>query len=144
MNEGVLDLRASKTLVPLSALAILFGLTDFAKATDDCPSDVTIEISSIGYSGQFNVDLRLGTRPGSQFIDSTTMSDSGTYTFHSVCPGTYFFSVGPADSDYVSVTSYFDVHFDGETYNNPAISIFYTSDPNSSGNEVGNAAKSDL
>jgi hypothetical protein len=126
-------LLLSPTIVPMTS----------AQAQTDCPSNVTINISSIGYSGQFAVDLRAGYRPGSTFIATTTMSDSGTFTFYNVCPGTYFFAIGPYESQYVSVTQYFEVTYDGENYSNPTISVYYTSDPNG-GNAVGSAAKAEL
>lgn len=132
-----------KPLIAALSFALALVPTTLGRAQTDCPSQVTIRISSIGYSGFFAVDLRSGYRPGSVVSATTTMSDSGTYTFFGVCPGTYFFAIGPYESEYVSVTSYFDVTFDGETYNNPEMEVFYTSDPNS-GNPVGSESKSAL
>ena len=64
-------------------------------------------------------------------------------TFSNVCPGTYFFAIGPETPDSVSVTSYFNVTFDGETYNNPEISVYYTS-ATGDGKQVDTARKSEL
>jgi hypothetical protein len=136
-------MRVHEAVIAVLAFVLLLFPASLGWTQSDCPSAVTIDISSIGYSGQFAVDLRYGYRPGSSVVSSTTMSDSGAFTFYNVCPGTYFFSIGPYESQYVSVTDYFDVTFDGETYNNPTISVFYTSDPDS-GNAVGSAAKSEL
>jgi hypothetical protein len=137
--DSLRDLRA--LIAVLLFVSIIVPMTS-ARA-QDCPSSVTINISSIGYGGDFAVDLRSGHRPGSMFVATTTMSSSGTFTFYNVCPGTYFFAIGPFESQSVSVTDYFDVNFDGQSYDNPSISVYYTSDPNG-GNAVGSAAKSDL
>jgi hypothetical protein len=112
-------------------------------AAQDCPSKVTLKVNSIGYSGQFTVELRSGTRPGSEVEDTVEMSSGGQHTFDDVCPGTYFFAIGPAASEEVSVTSYFEVTFDGRTYNNPVITVFYTTSAGS-GQTVGRARKSEL
>ena len=125
-----------KALIALAAMA--FVATTAARAGEDCPSEVTINISSIGYSGAFAVELRR-----SDVEETATMDNAGTHTFHNVCPGTYFFAIGPQDSDEVSVTSYFDVTFDGRSYNNPNISIYYSS-ATDAGHQVGKARKSQL
>ncbi len=129
--------------VVLSVLAIAFACVTSASASDECPSQVTISISSIGYDGAFAVELRSGTRPGSNVEDNVTMVAGDEHTFYDVCPGTYFFAIGPDTSDDVSVTSYFDVEFDGSTYNNPRMSVYYSSSTDG-GQTVGKARKSDL
>ena len=126
----------------IAAVSAAFLATTVA-AAQDCPSSVTINISSIGYSGLFVVELRRGSRPGSQIANSTLMENSGQFTFYDVCPDTYFFAIGPQDSDNVSVTSYFDVTYDGQSYNNPEVTVYYTSE-SSDGQQVGSARKSDL
>lgn len=127
----------------VAAFAIAFISITAASAQEDCPSQATIKISSIDYPGAFRVELRMGTRPGSEVADSTTMEAGGQYVFYNVCPGTYFFAIGPETSDVVSVTNYFNVTFDGENYSNPEISVFYSSDTTSA-QQVGSARKSDL
>lgn len=108
-----------------------------------CPSRATIDIQSSGYSGTFSVELRRGNRPGSVVVATRSLQAGGQQSFAQVCPGRYFFSFGAADSDTVSVTQYFDVRFDGTTYNNPTIRVFYSRNAGE-GQTVGTAKKSDL
>lgn len=121
---------------------ILSLFLPFATHAQGCPSAATLTISSSGYSGMFNVELRKGKRPGSTVTDSTTLDSRGKHTFYNVCPGKYFFAFGTPDSDQVSVTQYFDVTFDGSSYSNPEIEVFYTR--RSNGQRVGTAKKSAL
>ena len=136
---------ARKLLVGTAIVAMLmtvFWTTD-ASAQKTCPSETTINISSSGYSGAFSVELRRGKRPGSKVVGTRTMQAGGKQTFGKVCPGTYFFAFGPSDSDDVSVTRYFEVTFDGRSYNNPTITVFYSRVADDS-QLVGKARKNDL
>lgn len=122
-------------------LTILLCLP-FAANASECPSEATLTITSSGYSGEINVELRKGTRPGSKVTASKTMYSQGRHTFYEVCPGRYFYAFGTPDSEQVSVTQYFDVTFDGSSYSNPEIEVFYTRSSN--GKRVGTAKKSAL
>ena len=110
----------------------------------DCPSRTTLEINSSNYSGAFNVELRRGKRPGSQVVEKRSMNGNGKAVFSRVCPGSYFFSFGTADSDQVSVTRYFDVKYDGATYSNPIITVFYSRGTADGSQRVGSANKREL
>jgi hypothetical protein len=71
------------------------------------------------------------------------MQAGGQQSFAAVCPGRDFFAFGTTDSEEVSVTQYFDVRFDGTTYNNPTIRVFYSRTAGE-GQTVGSAKKKDL
>jgi hypothetical protein len=98
-----------KSLMSALSLGMFFVLSAQAQ---DCPSNATIKISSAGYSGSFNVELRRGTRPGSTLVADQAIHGNGNLVFNKVCSGTYFFAFGTPDSDQVSVTQYFKVNFD--------------------------------
>jgi len=95
-------------------------------AQQDCPSTTTLNIKSSTYSGKYYVELRRGTRPGSKVVAKRDMRNNETVEFQDICPGTHFYSFGTPDSDQISVTRYFEVKYDGETYNNPTITVYYT------------------
>lgn len=109
----------------------------------DCPSNATINISSSGYSGSFNVELRAGSRPGSRVERTTTMSNQGRHTFYGICRGNYFFSFGTPDSDQVNVTGYFNVQNDGYSYSNPEVTVYY-SRSSGGGSQVRKMTRSNL
>ena len=110
----------------------------------ECPSKTTLQINSSEYSGTFNIELRRGNRPGSKVVDSQPMYGSGRVVFSRVCPGTYFFSFGTTDSEQVSVTRYFNVKFDGDRFNNPTITVFYSRGTPDGSQAVGSAKKREL
>jgi hypothetical protein len=126
---------------PYVILCILFATTAIAQ---DCPSQATLNITSSGYSGAFNVELRSGTRPGSRAVQSRAVEGNGSTVFGSVCRGTYFFSFGTPDSDQVSVTRYFEVTNNGESYSNPKITVFYSRGISDGARRVGSSKKRDL
>lgn len=97
-----------------------------SEANLECPSTATIKIDSSDYGGQFIVELRRGTRPGSKRISGNEIGNGDSVGFQHVCPGTYFYAFGPTDSDDVSVTRNFTVTNDGTRYNNPVITVFYS------------------
>ncbi len=124
------------------AFILLLALSNFTSA-QNCPSTATLEVTSSGYYGTFDVELRYGSRPGSVVVGNATMRNKDTHTFYGVCQGRYFFAFGTPDSDEVSVTQYFDVENDGYSYSNPVLSVFYTRST-SQGSRVGSAKRGDL
>jgi hypothetical protein len=108
-----------------------------------CQSEVTLSISSSNYSGLINIELREGRRPGSRVIRRNSVDTRGTVTVPGVCPGTYFFAFSTPKDESVSVTRYFDVTDDGNSYSNPSITVTY-SRVSSGGQRVGSAKKSEL
>jgi hypothetical protein len=108
-----------------------------------CQSEVTLSINSSNYSGLINIELREGRRPGSKVIRRNSVDTRGTVTIPSVCPGTYFFAFSTPKDETVSVTRYFDVTDDGNSYSNPSITVTY-SRVSSGGQRVGSAKKSEL
>lgn len=122
------------------AILLFIGTNVFA---EECPSTTTLIIKSSNYSGKMNVELRRGKRPGSKVIERRTMDSNGTAEYYNVCPGKYFFSFGTPDSDSVSVTQYFNIH-NGETYNNPTITVQYSRTLNQNSQKVGTSKKRDL
>jgi len=119
----------------------LFSTTAVAQG---CPSQAKLKITSSGYSGTFDVELRRGKRPGSLIIQSRSIQGNGTIVFKSVCRGTYFFSFGTTDSDQVSITRYFEVINDGDGYSSPTITVFYSRGTHEGIKRVGSSKKRDL
>lgn len=126
----------------LVVLFMLICAPSFAQ--QDCPSTTTLNIKSSTYSGKFYVELRQGTRPGSRVIAKRNMNSNGSVEFHDICPGTYFYSFGTPDSDQVSITRYFEVKYDGDTYNNPVITVYYSRSQTDGAQRVGSVKKRDL
>jgi hypothetical protein len=126
----------------LFCLTLTLG-TLTAQSTFACQSEVTLSINSSNYSGLINIELREGQRPGSRVIRRNSVDTRGTVTVPSVCPGTYFFAFSTPKDESVSVTRYFDVTDDGNSYSNPSITVTY-SRVSSGGQRVGSAKKSDL
>jgi hypothetical protein len=128
--------------VVLAVAAILFATAQaFAQA---CPSTTTLVVNSSQYSGAFNIELRRGNRPGSTVVARRTLNGSGTIKVAQVCAGTYFFAFGTPDSDEVSVTRYFNVRDDGNTYSNPVITVFYSRSTNDGSQRVASAKRKSL
>lgn len=125
-------------LLPFVALA----LSGHCNAQSQCPSEATLIIQSVGYSGPIEIELRQGTRPGSRVTGRGTVNTSGTVVFNNVCPGTYFYAFATPDSQQVSTTRYFEIINDGFQYSMPTITVTYTR--SSSGNKVGSAKRSEL
>lgn len=109
-----------------------------------CPSTTTIKINSSTYSGSLTIELRSGTRPGSQQVSRKSIYTNGEATFRNICPGTYFYAFAPDDSDDVSTTRYFNVENSNGRYTNPAITVFYTRTLSSGAQRVGSSKRKDL
>ena len=96
----------------------------------ECLSRLTVDIQSVGYSGGFNVDLRSGLRPGSSLVGSKKLQTAGQTYFSEICPGLYFVTLGPMDSEYVDVSQYLKIEehetSDGITYLDGTLSFFYS------------------
>lgn len=123
---------------------IIFGVGAIASQSAlACPSAVTLSINSSNYSGQINIELREGSRPGSTIVRRDSVNTRGTVRVAGVCPGTYFFAFSTPKDEGVSVTRYFEVTNDGTSYSNPSITVTYTRVV-SGGQRVGSAKKSDL
>ena len=114
-----------------------------SQSASACQSEVTLIINSSNYSGLINVELREGRRPGSRVFRRDSIDTRGTVIIPGVCPGTYFFAFSTPKDETVSVTRYFDVSADGNSYSNPSITVMY-SRASSSGQRVGSAKKSEL
>ena len=125
-------------LLPILGLAF-YG---YASAQARCPSEATLIIQSAGYRGPIDIELRQGTRPGSQIVERNRVDTRGTVVFRNVCQGTYFFAFATPDSDQVSTTQYFQVVNDGYQYSMPTVTVTYTRSP--SGDKVGSSKRSDL
>lgn len=128
----------------MKSLFFMLCLFVTSAIAQDCPSKATLKMTSSGYSGVFNVELRSGTRPGSRVVESRSMQASGSTVFGNICQGTYFFSFGTPDSERVSVTRYFDVTNDGYSYSNPVITVFYTRSTSNGAQRIGSSKKRDL
>jgi hypothetical protein len=120
---------------------LTIATTSMAK---DCPSKTTLKVNSSNYSGNINIELRRGNRPGSKLIEKRTISSNGSAEFHNVCKGNYFFAFGTPDSDQVSVTRNFQVTYEGRSYNNPEITVFYSRSTTDGSQKVGSSKKRDL
>ena len=110
----------------------------------DCPSSVTLQLNSTGYSGVISVELRKGSRPGSRVIAHRSIQTSGNTVFADVCAGSYFFAFSPTDAQEVNVTRNFDVLNDDSGYSNPTITVYYSRSSGSDSKRVGKAKRSDL
>lgn len=122
-------------------LSSLIGLTS---AEGECPSTVSVDITSSGYHGGFSLELRSGARPGSQLVAVQSLPGPGSVSFSEVCPGRYFIAFGPADSEEVSVTEDFQVMFDGESFSNPSITVYYSRSMEAGSRELGKEKRSGL
>lgn len=109
-----------------SAFPKLDSTPNVLEVDSNCPSTSKLIVNSSGYSGQFLVELRSGTRPGSRRISGGMLSNGQELYFSNICPGKYFYAFGPTDNDDISVTRYFQVVFDGSSYSNPELTIFYS------------------
>ena len=130
-----------KSIYLFAFFAVAFSAQSISHA--ECPSEATLKIESSGYSGPIAIELRKGTRPGSQVIGRDEVYTRGTVVFRNVCPGKYFYAFATPDSESVSTTNYFQVINDGYQYSMPHVTVTYTRST-SSGNRVGSAKKSDL
>ncbi len=129
-----------RNLLALISFCIAVMVSPSASA---CQSEVTLSINSSNYSGLINVELREGRRPGSRVVRRDSIETRGTVIIPGVCPGTYFFAFSTPKDETVSVTRYFDVTADGNSYSNPSITVMY-SRATSSGQRVGSAKRSEL
>lgn len=139
LNLGLTVLFCKWSIAAL-ALALAGGVQS---ATAACLSSVTLTINSSNYRGQILVEFRQGSRPGSKLVRRTSIDTRGTVSIEGVCPGTYFFSFSTPSDDTVSVTRYFNVTDDGDSYNNPSITVTYARS-SSGGQRVGSARKGEL
>ena len=125
-------------------VTIFLGLAALAaRPTLACPSAVTLKIDSSNYSGLINIEFRQGRRPGSMVVRRDCIDTRGTVTVDGVCAGTYFFAFSTPKDEVVSVTRYFDVINDGNSYSNPTLTVWYSRSV-SGGQKVGSAKKSEL
>lgn len=112
----------------LAATLLSAGLTLLtSQSAFACPSVVTLTIDSSNYSGRIDIELRKGKRPGSKINRKRKVDTKGTVRIKGVCPGKYFFAFSTPESDSTSITSYFEVTNDGDSYSNHKIRVFYTS-----------------
>jgi len=132
------DIHMKKFVQTLAFCPILLVSVAYA-----CPSEVTLNINSSNYSGLINVELREGRRPGSKVIHRSSVGTRGTIRAEGVCPGTYFFSFSTPKEDAVSVTRYFEVTNNEDTYSNPTITVTY-SRASSGGQRIGSAKRNEL
>lgn len=111
-----------------------------ADAAPSCPTFVTLELRSVGYSGPFEVEFRAGSRPGSRLLQRQVMQSRGSWTVPQVCAGeNYFFTFSTPDAERVSVTRYFSV----QTLNDVTITVTYSRD-SGQGQRVGREARGSL
>lgn len=120
------------------------SLAAFSPLGFACESSVTLKLKATNYSGLINVELRKGQRPGSKIAHRASVNTSGTVVVPNVCPGSYFFAFATPDSDAVSVTRYFTVINDGESYSNPVVTITFSRSASADSAKVGSASKKDL
>lgn len=125
-------------------IVVMIGVFICTAAYSDCPSSATLHIKSSNYSGSYNIQLREGGRPGSKLISTRSLADNGTVMFSSVCPGKYFFAFGTPDSNSVSVTRYFEIKNDGDSYSIPEITVTYSRTHAPGSQPVGTAKKQNL
>ncbi len=123
-------------------ITLVLSLSLQVSAQSPCPSEATLIIKSSGYSGPIDIEIRQGTRPGSNVIGRDRVITSGSVIFRNVCPGTYFYSFSTPNTDIVSTTRYFEVINDGTKYSMPTVTVTYTQ--SSSGNKVGTSKRSEL
>lgn len=110
-----------------------------------CPSKVTLNIQSTGYSGPIDIEFRKGNRPGSKVVRTQRVITRGAVEIPDVCPATYFFAFSTPDADSVSVTRYFEVTDNGQQYSNPVITVTYSRSTGSGDTaRVGSARRKDL
>jgi len=109
-----------------------------------CPSKVTLNIQSTGYSGPIDIEFRKGSRPGSKVLNSHRVVTRGSVEIPGVCPATYFFAFSTPDADSVNVTRYFEVVNNGQQYSNPVITVTYSRSTGTEADRVGSARRKDL
>lgn len=80
-----------------------------SKGKSMCSTTAQLVLSSSGYSGNIEIQLRNGNRPGSKVVATDFVITSGQRDFNGICPGKYFFSFATSDSPSVSVTRYFSI-----------------------------------
>jgi len=115
---------------------------DFSYKTSEnnCPASARLTLNSSGYSGNIEVQLRKGSRPGSRVIARGDINTVGAREFPGICPGKYFFSFATSDSPTVSVTRYFSI----EENTSVARMTVFMSRSNTTGNTVQTVTKKDL
>lgn len=123
---------------------ILISLQYSVAALAQCESEAKLNIGSSNYSGQIDIELRKGTRPGSRVVTRQSVITRGTVVARNVCPGTYFYAFSTPDSDQVSTTRYFQVLNDGYKYSMPEITVTYSRAREAGSNRVGSARRSEL
>ena len=74
-----------------------------------CSTTAQLVLSSSGYSGNIEIQLRKGNRPGSKVVATDSVITSGQRDFNGICPGKYIFSFATSDSSSVSITRYFSI-----------------------------------
>lgn len=109
-----------------------------------CQSSVTLNLNSTNYRGRIDVQLRIGSRPGSTLFERAELYSSGIVVVTNVCPGTYFFAFSTPDSESVSTTRYFTVESNWQGYNNPEITVTYSRSLSPNTQRVGSARREDL
>jgi hypothetical protein len=109
-----------------------------------CLSTVTLNLNSTNYSGIINVELRLGTRPGSKVLEQSEVYATGVVRVTNVCPGTYFFAFSTLDSPAVSTTRYFDVRHDSNGYSMPEVTVTFSQAHGPDSHRIGTAARNSL
>lgn len=126
----------------VASATVALGL--MAPAAQACESKVTLTIKSSNYSGPIDIELREGQRPGSKLRQRRQVFTSGTVSVSNVCPGRYFFAFSTPDENSVSVTRHFEVSDDGETYNNPTITVSYSRASGDGAARIGKSKRKDL
>ena len=112
-----------------------------ASETTECTTTAQLVLSSSGYSGNIEIELRKGNRPGSKVIAKDTLITSGNKEFNGICSGKYFFSFASADSPSVSVTRYFNIQ------SNTAIAkmtVFMSRTKSAEGQQIQTISKKEL
>ena len=125
----------------LKAFFCLISLSLVTQIVNACNTTTRLVLNSSGYSGEINIQLRNGNRPGSHVIAQDVVITSGQRDFYGVCPGRYFFSFATMDSPTVSVTSYFDVEDNLEL---AEMTVYLSRTKAGSGNRVQTLSKKDL
>ena len=117
--------------------------SDIAQSTEKnvCSTTAQLVLSSSGYSGNIDIQLRKGNRPGSKVVGTDSVITSGQRDFNGICPGKYFFSFATSDSPSVSITRYFSIQ------NNTSIAkmtVFMSRTKSSEGQQIQTISKKEL
>lgn len=149
MAEGSLRQASAEPVAkptPVTSSIPALPLTPSPERIKDpsCPSAVTLNLQSSNYYGVINVELRVGSRPGSSILDRSSVMSSGVVRFANICPGTYFFAFATPDTVAVSTTRYFQVTQDENRFSNPQITVTYSRALGPDSQRVGSVARNEL